>query len=106
MQVKLKQSEIVAALKMYISQQGISLNNKDVEVTFTAGRGDTGITADLDIEDKTEAAPVAKVEAAPSAPAVAATVEAAVPAQQNVVQEAVATEEAPVASAQVKSLFG
>lgn len=105
MQVKLKQSEIVAALKMYISQQGISLNNKYVEVTFTAGRGDTGITADLDIEDKAEAAPVAKAEAAPSAPAAAATVEAAAPAQA-VTEEAVVAEEAPVANAQVKSLFG
>lgn len=51
MQIQLKQSEIVTALKQYIAQQGIDLAGKDVIITFTAGRKETGITADLAIEE-------------------------------------------------------
>ena len=51
MQIQLKQNEIVAALKQYISTQGISLRGKNVDISFTAGRKESGITADISIED-------------------------------------------------------
>lgn len=51
MQIQLKQREIEAALKGYISKQGISLVGRTVEITFTAGRKESGISADLVIND-------------------------------------------------------
>lgn len=51
MQIQLKQNEIVAALKQYISSQGINLAGKEVTISFTAGRKEAGITADLSIEE-------------------------------------------------------
>jgi hypothetical protein len=51
MQIQLKQTEIIAALKQYIVDQGINLTGKDVSITFTAGRREAGIIADLVIED-------------------------------------------------------
>jgi hypothetical protein len=52
MQINLKQSEITAALKQYIVQQGFSLAGKTVEVTYTAGRAPAGMTAELVVEDQ------------------------------------------------------
>lgn len=51
MQIQLKQTEIVTALKQYITGQGISLAGKVVEVAFTAGRKEGGLSADISIED-------------------------------------------------------
>lgn len=51
MQVQLKQSEIEAALKGYIAQQGINLTNKTIAYSFTAGRKDSGISVELEIEE-------------------------------------------------------
>jgi hypothetical protein len=51
MQIQLKQSEIIAALKQYINSQGISLAGKEVSISFTAGRKEAGITADISIDD-------------------------------------------------------
>lgn len=51
MQVQLKQIEIIAALKQFITSQGINLSGKDVNITFTAGRKEAGIIADVSIED-------------------------------------------------------
>ncbi len=51
MQIQLKQTEIIAALKQYIAGQGINLTGKDVSISFTAGRKEAGIIADLVIED-------------------------------------------------------
>lgn len=51
MQIQLKQVEIVSALKQYITQKGIDLSGKEVSISFTAGRKEGGITADLSIED-------------------------------------------------------
>lgn len=51
MQIQLKQREIEAALKMFISQQGISLVGKAVAIEFTSGRKDNGLSAELTIED-------------------------------------------------------
>lgn len=47
MQINLKQAEIKKALELYIGQQGIQLAGKDVSIRFTAGRGETGLTADI-----------------------------------------------------------
>ena len=51
MQVTLKQSEIEIALKNYIQVMGINLSGKSIEVTFTAGRKEAGISAELDINE-------------------------------------------------------
>lgn len=53
MQIHLRQREIEAALKMYVAQQGINLTNKTIEVVFTSGRKDNGLSAELTIEDDT-----------------------------------------------------
>mgnify|MGYP000382587192 CR=1 FL=1 len=49
--VNLKQYEIEAALRQYIAQQGININSKTITISFTAGRKESGISAELDIED-------------------------------------------------------
>lgn len=51
MQIQLKQTEIITALKQYITSQGIELSGKEVSVAFTAGRKESGISAEMDIED-------------------------------------------------------
>ena len=54
MLIQLKQSEITAALRDYIVAQGINLNGKTVEISFTAGRKESGIYADISIENAGE----------------------------------------------------
>lgn len=65
MNLNLKQAEIVDALKQYVSKQGFSLQGKSVKISFTAGRKDSGLSADVSIEDQdipgVEEAPVAEV---------------------------------------------
>ena len=51
MQISLKQPEIISALKQFVSSQGIALSGKTVEIKFTAGRGNTGLSADISIDD-------------------------------------------------------
>ena len=51
MQIQIKQAEIVSAVKRYVASQGIDLVNKTVEVSFTAGRKGTGLSAEVTIED-------------------------------------------------------
>ena len=51
MKVKIQQSEIITALKQYISSQGINLQGKAVAIDFTAGRKEGGLTADISIEE-------------------------------------------------------
>lgn len=51
MQINLKQAEVVAALKQYVTTQGFDLVGKAVDVTFTAGRGQTGLSAEISIDD-------------------------------------------------------
>ena len=51
MQVILKQRDIEQALKQYIAGQGINIKGKTVNIAFTAGRKETGISAELDIDD-------------------------------------------------------
>lgn len=55
MQIQLRQTEIIAALKQYIVMQGISLAGKAVEISFTAGRKESGISADISIDEGTQA---------------------------------------------------
>lgn len=80
MQIQLKQTEIIAALKQYISAQGINLVGKEVSISFTAGRKEAGIIADLSIDDV--AIPGfsdADVAADPAAPALRVVAAAAAP---------------------------
>lgn len=51
MQIQLKQVEIIAALRQYVEAKGISLAGKTVDIAFTAGRKEGGLTADISIED-------------------------------------------------------
>ena len=57
MLIQLRQSEIEVALCEYIVNQGINLIGRRVDISFTSGRKDNGISADLDInvaEDEQE----------------------------------------------------
>jgi hypothetical protein len=51
MQINLKQAEIEQALRAYVVAQGISLHGKDLTISFTAGRRESGISAEISIED-------------------------------------------------------
>jgi hypothetical protein len=51
MQIQLKQSEIKAAIFDYLTSQGIDMAVKQVNITFTAGRKGSGISAEVDIQD-------------------------------------------------------
>ena len=50
MQISLRQVEIEKAIVDYIADQGITIGNKEITVAFTAGRGDAGISASINIE--------------------------------------------------------
>lgn len=84
MQIQLTQVEITKALRLYITQQGINLANKEVAVSFTAGRGATGISADINIADDDD------VEQVVSTPAQAVPEDTAQPTMSSV-DEAVVT---------------
>lgn len=49
--INLKQNEIEQALRAYVVAQGISLSGKDLSIAFTAGRRESGISAEISIED-------------------------------------------------------
>ena len=51
MLIQLRQSEIETALREYVVNQGINLTGRRVDISFTSGRKDNGISADLDIVD-------------------------------------------------------
>lgn len=52
MEIKLKEDEIVMALRNYItSSLGMSLQGKNMATSFTAGRGKSGISVDISIEN-------------------------------------------------------
>jgi hypothetical protein len=51
MNIQLKQSEIEAALRLYVLAQGISLDGKVLTIDFTAGRKAGGLIADLTIDN-------------------------------------------------------
>jgi hypothetical protein len=118
MQIQLKQAEIVIALKMYIVSQGIILAGKEVGISFTAGRKEAGVLADISIEDPSAVslasygipvdAPAVEEASKPVAAAVAQTVVETVEVVEEAREVAVAEEpsvatDAPVAKA--SSLF-
>ena len=49
--INLKQTEIEQALRAYVVAQGISLVGKDLSIAFTAGRRESGISAEISIDD-------------------------------------------------------
>lgn len=54
MQVTLKETEIVAALKAHLGSSGVGVNGKDVQVKFTAGRKGDGLIAKISIDEPNE----------------------------------------------------
>ena len=51
MKVMLNDSEIKKALVNYVVSQGIDISGKEVVVDMTAGRGENGFSANIDIVD-------------------------------------------------------
>lgn len=51
MKVMLNDAEIKIALVNYVVGQGIDISGKDVNVDMTAGRGENGFSANIDIVD-------------------------------------------------------
>lgn len=108
MQINLKQTEIEAALKGYIAKQGINLKDKEVSISFTAGRKESGISAEVTIEEAQ-----ATSSTFPLGPEIyiqveeveetAETVEATEADEENVVADLVAP---PAEPAKTVSLFG
>lgn len=116
MQINLKQTEIITALKQYIAGQGISLQGKSVEMAFTAGRKEAGISVEISIEDISlpdfglpEEAPTAKLTlvADPVATSTAsiATEETAAPVIEAQTEEDEQVEVVPAPAAPVSRLF-
>jgi hypothetical protein len=104
MQIQLKQSEIITAIKQYVVNQGINLSGKTVDIAFSATRGAAGIIADVSIED--QAIPGFSDAAADDAAKPALTVVATSPVAATEVTapaEAPEAEAAPVSKA--TSLF-
>lgn len=50
MLIQLKQSEIEEAIIGYINTHLMNVDDRNISIAFTAGRKDTGLTADVDIE--------------------------------------------------------
>ena len=69
MLITLKQREIEAAVRQYIASNGINLVGKTVEIAFTAGRKESGLSAEVDIEGGLADLTVpARTESAPEGP--------------------------------------
>lgn len=51
MNIIIKQKEIEAGIKLFLLQQGIQLVGKSTEISFTAGRKDSGLSAEIEISD-------------------------------------------------------
>ena len=68
MKVMLNDAEIKVALVDYVVGQGIDVSGKEVVVDMTAGRGENGFSANIDIVDaRVESATVSdKTEAVPT----------------------------------------
>lgn len=106
MRIQLRQIEIEEALQQYISNQGINLTGKIVEIGFTASRSADGLTADVDITNATENAKPAQAithtittKTLPAAPAEEA------PAQEEQATEAQAEEAQAKDVSPASSLF-
>lgn len=103
MQIIIKQIEIEVAVKNYIAGLGINLNGKDVEVSFTAGRGEVGLSASLDIVEAGSSAmpaptltPVKNVQEAPAEAKATPPTQKPVQVSRTPVAEPVPTTTAPV----------
>lgn len=103
MQIIIKQIEIEVAVKNYIAGLGINLNGKDVEVSFTAGRGEVGLSASLDIVEAGSSAmpapaltPVKNAQEAPAEAKVTAPAQKPVQVTRTPVAEPISTTPAPV----------
>lgn len=72
MKLSLQQTEIEAAIRAYVTSQGINTAGKLVIMDFTMGRKGTGLTVDVDITSPSESVTVAEV-AIPVNPAVVVT---------------------------------
>lgn len=82
MKLQLEQAEIEQAVREYVANQGIKVEGKSLALKFTMTRGESGLIADLSIEDAAPAASATKK------PARVGTVGAAIanqPASQPVV---------------------
>lgn len=99
MQIQLKQGEITAALKAYIQSQGFNLEGKEIEIQYTAGRKESGLYADIFIN---EVPPI--IEEAP-APQVLTRKAKEMTAEPEVVTVAVPLEEPAVEQTKTTSLF-
>ena len=110
MRIQLRQIEIEEALQQYITNQGINLAGKVVEIGFTASRSADGLTADVDITNATDsvkptqAIPRAVKTEAQVAEQPAAQAEEA-PAQEEQAPEAEAEEAQAKDVAPASSLF-
>lgn len=93
MQITLKQTDIVSALKLYVAAQGIALAGKSFDVSFTAGRKNTGLSAELTIEDLAPA-PVNSTFTEPLASVIVSTTPTALVQEEAATQLAVQVGEA------------
>lgn len=83
MKIQLDQNEIEQAIKAYINEQVTIKPGQRIDLAFTAGRGERGLTVDVDITTDTMAAAAAPTgpvkraapETTPAAPTQAAPVE-------------------------------
>ena len=112
MKIQLSQPNIERALVMYLEAQGIKLGTSDVAITFTAGRKQGGLTADVEFDDvATPTAPVGVVNRPEFTPRAVVPIAAEAPeevapvAEVAQVAEEVVEEEA-IAGSKGTSLFG
>ena len=51
MRIQLKQNEIEEAIKGFLTRQGIAVTGKDINMLFTSGRKNNGLSVEVVIED-------------------------------------------------------
>lgn len=61
MKLSLQQTEIEAAIRAYVSNQGINTQGKLVIMDFTMGRKGTGLTVEVDVTSPREGVTVTEV---------------------------------------------
>lgn len=106
--INLKQTEIEQALRAYVVAQGISLHGKDLTISFTAGRRESGISAEISIDEVEIPGYSNDVYVADEAPVAATVASAEVQEEpQPVPQEEAQEDAAPAVEAKpTVSLFG
>jgi len=53
MHIQLKQTEIESAIKNYLGEQGIAVTGRDINMVFTSGRKNNGLSVEVVIDDIT-----------------------------------------------------